>query len=109
MLKINRDKSIELTRGDSAKIILSVTKDDGSDYNINGDTVRFSVKRSVDSSDMVFQKSMTTGCIINILPEDTASLAYGEYVYDVELTTTSGDVCTVVPPSKFSILPEVTW
>lgn len=108
MLKINADNAIELTRGDTARIALAVTKSDGTTYDFSNDTVLFSVKASVCSKDVVLQKVVTDGTIY-IAPSDTAELKYGDYIYDVELTTQSGDVCTIITPSRFTLTAEVTW
>ncbi len=106
MLKIDR-QTITLTRGDSARISLGITRD-GSDYDYSTDAVVFSVKRSTDDAEYVFQKEVTDGEIV-IGPSDTEGLPYGSYVYDVQLTTAGGDVCTVIPPNTFQVAPEVTW
>jgi len=107
MLKI-KGTDIFLTRGDTARITITVSKD-GQPYDCSADTVRFSVKRDPQSADYLIRKTASVDGIIYIAPADTDGLAYGNYVYDVELTTSGGDVCTVVPPSKFIIGPEVTW
>lgn len=41
---------------------------------------------------------------IRLTRGDTA----GKYLYDVELTTASGDVYTVIVPTTFEVLKEVT-
>lgn len=106
MLSI-RNNQITLTRGDTARIDLAISKD-GSAYDFSADTVIFTVKESVYASDYLIQKTVTDG-VIYIAPADTESLAYGTYVYDVQDTTANGDICTVIPPTKFIVAPEVTW
>ena len=108
MLKIDRDNAIHLTRGDTARISLAVTASDGTAYDYSEDTVLFTIKASTVTSDNLVQKTVTDG-VIYIAPEDTAGLSYKEYVYDVQLTTVGGDVCTIIPPAKFVVEPEVTW
>ena len=106
MLKIVQNV-ITLTRGDTARINLSITKN-GASYDFSGDTVVFSVKHDVNTPDYVFQKPVIDGSI-TILPEDTEGLSYGNYVYDVQLTTPGGDICTVITPNRLTVAPEVTW
>ena len=106
MLTIKNNK-ITLTRGDTARIDLAISKD-GTAYDFSADTVVFSVKTSTENPEYVFQKTVTDG-VIYIAPSDTESLPYGTYRYDVQVTTTGGDVCTVIPPSIFEVAPEVTW
>ena len=108
MFRINPDNSIKLTRGDTARINVAVTNADGTEHALSGDTVRLTVKTSVNSPDVLFQKVAANGTIL-ISHGDTSSLDYGNYVYDVEITTSGGDVCTIVTPSRFTIEPEVTW
>lgn len=108
MLKISNDNTISLTRGDTARITLTVKQADGTDYDYSGDTVLFTIKKNVHASESILQKVVADGAVY-IAPTDTAELAYGEYAYDVQLTTQSGDVCTVIAPAKFILEPEVTW
>ncbi len=106
MLRIN-NSTISLTRGDTARIELAISKD-GAVYDFSQDTVVFSVKKSTSSPDYIIHKQVVDG-VIYLKPEDTAHLQVGSYKYDVQLTTQSGDVCTVIPPSVFNVEPEVTW
>ena len=106
MLKIS-NQDITLTRGDTARIKLGIASG-GKAYDYSADTVVFSVKKSTATSEYVFQKTVQDG-VVTILPTDTASLLYGTYVYDVQLTTAGGDVCTVITPHNFIVAQEVTW
>lgn len=111
MLSVDAEGKIQLTRGDTARFEVGITNDiDGSTYELqDGDVLRFTVKKSVDKEDFLIQKEITDGNIIHIAPEDTHSLSYGSYYYDIELTTKGNDVYTIVPPTKFVLLKEVTW
>lgn len=102
-----KNNTITLTRGDTARIDLAISKD-GEAYDYSPDTVVFSVKTSTTTPEYIFQKTVTDG-VIYIAPSDTENLPYGTYRYDVQVTTQSGDVCTVIPPSNFIVAPEVTW
>ena len=42
-------------------------------------------------------------------PEDTSKLSYGEYWYDVQLTTEDNKVYTVIGPARFVLREEVTF
>lgn len=108
MLKIGPDGTITLTRGDTARIALDVKAADGTAYDYSADTVLFTVKQTVHSTEVLIQKTVSDGTI-SIAPADTVGLAYGDYVYDVQLTTQGGDVCTIIPPAKFIVDKEVTW
>lgn len=102
-----KNNTITLTRGDTARIDLAISKD-GTEYDYSSDSVVFSVKTSTTVPQYIMQKTVTDG-VIYIAPADTENLPYGTYRYDVQVTTSSGDVCTVIPPSNFIVAPEVTW
>ena len=108
MLKIDRDNAIHLTRGDTARISLAVTASDGTAYDYSEDTVLFTVKANTMTADTLIEKTVTDG-VINLTTSDTNGLSYQTYVYDVQLVTAGGDICTVIPPSKFIVEQEVTW
>lgn len=107
MLYIN-GKTIQLTRGDTAYLQIPLVTPDGS-YTIDlTDTLTFSVKKNTRSTEYIFQKVNNGDNVFHIEPSDTATLTFGKYVYDVQLTMNNGDVFTVVPPSTFEVLSEVT-
>lgn len=111
MLYINEDGTIRLTRGDTARLTVSIANDlTNSDYSLNeGDTLTLTVKRTVKDSEICFQKVLTGSNMFTIEPDDTKELPYGKYKYDVQLTTASGDVFTIIEPATFEVLSEVTW
>ena len=99
--------TIKLTRGDSAEFDITVEDANGSPYELqDGDEVEFTVKQSVYDKTALIQK---TGTRIQIKPEDTAALSYKKYVYDVQVTLADGTVDTIIPPSTFEVLSEVTF
>lgn len=100
--------NIELTRGDTAELSLDVKKNDGTAYDFSSDTVVFTVKTNTVTSEIMFQKTFSSG-EIKINPEDTSNMKYGTYKYDVQITTAGGDVYTVIPPSDFIVAQEVTF
>lgn len=109
MLKILEDNSVELTRGDTARLLVTVTNDDGEEYAVQtGDTIELSIKKSVNDVEALVAKTIFGSNVFHIEPNDTAGLEFGTYKYDVQITTAEGDVYTVIPPSKFKITHEVT-
>ena len=113
MFKIDKFNTIELTRGDSAVIELSLDAyfDDGRKHCYRpqiGDEIILTVRATRDCSDKIlFQKSLREKSYFLIDPKDTRHLETGNYYYDIQLTTADKDVFTVVPLSKFKILREV--
>lgn len=112
MYIIHDDNRFEIVRGDSADfdVYLPIKDEEGQiidEYILQeGDVLLFTVKKNTKTEDIIFQKS---GQHIEIFPEDTESLSYGKYVYDVELTYASGFRDTVIRPTEFKITDEVTY
>ena len=104
------DKTIKLTRGDTARLpVPIITLANNGEYTMeSGDILYFTVKKTAKDSDFLFQKSVTGSNSIHIRPEDTADLSFGKYKYDVQLTTATGDVYTVIEPSTFEVMEEIT-
>ena len=109
MFKINDKGEISITRGDTGIFTLDISTSDGSSYDYSNDEVLFTVKRTVYDAEHVIQKRITYGENVTILPSDTSSLSYADYVFDVQVTTAGGIVDTVIPPSKFTVRSEVTF
>lgn len=98
---------LKLTRGDTLRLHIDVFKEDGTVYELSdGDELTFTLKRDPMQAAPLVQK---TGSDVTIAPEDTEDLPFGVYWYDVQLTFSGGDVWTVIKPTSFEILPEVTW
>lgn len=108
MFKIN-GSTISITRGDTGVFSLDIKNAQGQAYDYSQDTVLFTVKKTVFDNTPLIQKTVVYGENITILPSDTSSLPYGAYVYDVQLTTAGGVVDTIIVPSKFIVMEEVTW
>lgn len=111
MLYVNDDNTIRLTRGDTARISVPITNDlTGSTYEMeDSDKLTLSIKKKETDAQPLVQKVLTGSNSFHILPSDTKDLQFGKYVYDVELTTEAGDVYTIIEPTTFEILKEVTW
>lgn len=110
MLDIN-DNRIKMTRGDTARFIIDITNSvNDSLYEISpDDELTLTVKKTINDNDFLIQKKIIGDNQFYIKPEDTAQLPYGQYKYDVQLTTVSGDVYTIIPPSTFKLDNEVTF
>lgn len=110
MLTVSEQCEIGLTRGDTARLTVSIKNDlNNEPYEIKEtDTIILSVKKSVTSSEYAFQKRISGSNVFYFEPQDTAGLSFGKYKYDVQLTTAEGEVYTVIPPTTFEVLQEVT-
>lgn len=98
---------ISITRGDTAIIDFSLN-----DYVLtDGDTVYFSVKKSVNYEESVIQKIITSfaggKALIELSATDT-DIEARSYVYDIQCNLADGRVDTVIGPAKFAVLEGVT-
>lgn len=110
MLYIDDDNKIHLTRGDTARFKIPITNlvNNGEYAMAADDILHFTVKKSSKDDTFLFQRTSIGSNAVHIRPEDTANLQFGKYKYDVELDTASGDVYTVIVPSLFEILEDIT-
>lgn len=108
MFQINKKTNkILLTKGDNASFKVNIIEANGQIRQLfDDDTITLTVRKTADS-DIAFTKTAEKG-VINIVPEDTKSLAAGTYVYDIQLTTFGGNIYTIIPISYFEIEQEVT-
>lgn len=111
MLYVESSGVIRLTRGDTARLTVSVQNDSsGEAYTLeDGDTLTLTVKKSTKEATALIQKTLTGETSFYLTPEDTNGLSYGSYKYDVQLTLANGEVYTIIEPTGFEILQEVTW
>ena len=100
--------TIRLTRGDTAYLHIPLTSTEGAYEMAPDDTLTLSVKKSTRDSEYTFQKVIKGSDVFRIDPSDTAETSFGKYTYDVQLQNSNGDIFTVIPPSTFEVLVEVT-
>lgn len=107
MFTIDKYNKMKLTQGDTATILIEVYDLDNNKYNVTDeDEILMTVKKTA-TAPIAFQKAATQDCYIIINPADTQELKTGLYVYDVQLTTKTGAVYTIVPESYFEITPQI--
>lgn len=102
--------NITMTRGDTAKILLTLTQYNDTPYQpIEGDTIRFALKKSYSDSRTLMKIDIPAvlPLILHIKPSDTKKLAYGVYKYDIQLTRADGTVDTFIDRATFTLTEEV--
>jgi len=101
--------AITLTRGDSFYATVTMKNPDKTDYTPQqGDVVRFALKkRYTDAEPLILKNVPTDTLVLHLEPEDTKDLAFGKYVYDIELTKANGDVDTFIYEADFELAKEV--
>lgn len=106
--------NISMIRGDTETIKISCKDAQGVDIPFeDGDVLYFTVKSFVRTEEKEMQKVITEFsegiAYINISPDDTKSMSFRSYVYDIQLNRANGTVKTIVPKSEFTIKGEVTY
>ena len=108
--------TVKLTRGDSMELDVGI-KINGEDYiPVEGDSIVFALKKDKMKSDKtayvdvepLVQKTISWDTMKLLLePNDTKSLPFGDYVYDIQITFANGRVDTFINNAKFILAPEV--
>lgn len=101
--------TITLTRGDTCKIQVSITNPGGTPYELQeNDIVKFAMKKSYNDEEALIVKTIPNDTLILTLnPDDTKDLAFGSYVYDIELTKETGEVDTFITKAELKLTEEV--
>lgn len=99
--------NIYITRGDTARLPLRIIDTDHEYVPTDKDKVVFTLKKDITKSEYVLQKEIQNNVLV-LNPEDTQSLDYGRYSYDVQITLEDGTVETIIPPHVFKVMEEVT-
>mgnify|MGYP004619568375 CR=1 FL=1 len=120
MIKIDEEKTIHLTRGDSATIVVTAQNDDGSNYEFQkGDTLRLKVMSKKKVEEIVLTKdiiidSNKESVEIELTSDETR---IGDYInkpitywYEVELNPDNNST-TIIGydengPKQFKLYPE---
>lgn len=111
-----KEFDIEFPRGDTCPLSMTLTDADGNVLiPTAGDEIYFTVKKSYMSQNSVLQKKYTNGdfTIDNgmirfvLSHEDTASLDYGNYNYDIQFK--SSDYVKTILKGSITLTEEATW
>lgn len=100
---------ITLTRGDTFRATVNITDSNGMPYLPSpGDTIRFAMNRSYGADEPLILKNIPTDTLSLVIdPEDTKTLPFGNYVYDIELTDSAGNVDTFIAKARLILTEEV--
>lgn len=107
-----KNNTIEMVRGDSETLNVRIEDSNGLVPFVTGDTVYFTVKKDIQLLEKDLQVTVTTfnngQAEVNIKPQDTKTMEPGRYIYDVQVTFSSGEVKTIIPEATFVVRGEVT-
>lgn len=100
---------IYLTKGDTfvAKVD-AIRRSTGEVYEpVQGDTIRFALKRCItDETSLIYKPIPYDTMILRIESADTKDLPLGIYTYDIQITFENGDVDTFIS-GYFNLTKEV--
>lgn len=92
-----KNNRISLTRGDSFIAHISMTRNGEAYIPTAEDSIRFAMKRNYSEAEPLLIKNIPSNTqILQLDPEDTRSLPFGKYVYDIEITFENGVVDTFI-------------
>lgn len=103
-----------ITRGDTGAYSFKRIDSSGNPITSTPNAIYFTVKASFSDSSVVIQKTISDMTMdvdgtwhFTINPDDTTSLDYGSYVYDIEVTT--NNYVKTIAKGKLVIEVESTW
>lgn len=109
MIKINSGKYIRMTRGDTLRVRIEITDENGNVYiPVEGDKVLFALKKEFDESECIICKEIPTDTLeLHLSPDDTHKLEQmGVYLYEISITLNNGYVDTFIS-GTLTLLGEV--
>lgn len=100
---------IQLTRGDTMILELSLVDETGDKYVPDpADVIIFRVKRNSTSKEILIEKNISPEDMVLKLDEaDTKDLKFGTYYYEVEIITGEDYHFTVIANTEFEITTEL--
>lgn len=93
------ENRIKLTRGDTAifKVSIDYLNTEEPYEPEEGDVIRFTLKRYLSDRTASFVKDVSIDTmLLRIDSDDTSSLPFGRYYYDVQLIKSNGDTDTFI-------------
>lgn len=99
--------NVKMVRGDTGRIELSLTLDDGTVIEPDAYSALFSLKKNVDDIAVILKKAFVDG-VIDFNHNDTNNLPYGTYVYDVQVELLEDNSVHTIGYHTFVILADVT-
>ena len=116
MYRIVNGTDILLTRGDTFECDITIYDGDEAYSPAVGDVIKFYLKHAkmnpqrtgyAETSPLITKTIDNSTLKLHLDPTDTASLGFGAYVYDIELTKADTSVDTFINNANFVLIPEV--
>ena len=102
-------KTIIVTRGDTLKINISLKDSTGHEYVAQpDDIIKFKLKKIINDNHHRFEKIINNNTMqLELSSEETSKLSVGDYIYDLEITFSNGEVNTPLNCEKFIVREDV--
>lgn len=107
MITINKNTlDMQVVQGDTGTFSFSlIDKNTGESFIKDGDSIWFTLKKLIDES-VIIQKEIREfpdGIVtIPLTPEETSDIEKGNYIYDLKLVRSDGNVDTLNPNRPYS-------
>ena len=89
--------AISMTRGDTGIFNIDLKDGEGEPYTpVEGDSLRFAMTKKIGDEVLIQKDIPMDTLILKLVPSDTKELKFGKYVYDIQFTSVSGDVSTII-------------
>ena len=98
---------IMMTRGDTLRCLIKLTKGDEPYELQDGDQVRFALKKNYKDEEPLIVKNIASDLILELEPQDTKDLKVDTYYYDIEMTYADGAVDTFIAEARLELRNEV--
>lgn len=108
--------TITMTRGDTLVVLVSMYRGETAYTPAEGDSISFALKRPamtpnrgsfLDAEPLITKAIPNDTLQLRLDPADTKTLAFGEYVYDIEITFADESVDTFIADAKLVLAREV--
>lgn len=111
-----KENNIKMTRGDTLRTAVVIYSGSEQYTPVTGDVIKFYMKRAlmthgnkqfVDETPIITKTISNEDMLLELIPEDTKSLDFGNYKYDMEITLVDGTVVTFIADASLILTPEV--
>ena len=99
--------NVKMVRGDTGKVELTLTLEDGTAIDLAAYTAVLSLKKNIDDVATILKKTFIDGKV-SFSHEDTNNLPYGTYVYDVQVELLEDGSIHTIGYHSFVVLADVT-
>lgn len=106
MFQISKN-NVKMVRGDTGRIELALTLDDGTPIEPEAYMAVFSLKKNIDDIAVILKRQFVDGTV-DFAHNDTNNLPYGTYVYDVQVELLEDNSIHTLGYYSFVVLADVT-